>query len=190
MFIFNAFIQSLIGLYDYAGITGGARAARLFALAEPEAAAEVPLSDTGDWSRYSFRGRESTREYHELLRELLASLCSRLRTAVYCKTARNFRRYATEPAELLALGPQRVTQGIETRVSFSVSKLSAVQLTITREGRTALDKLATFRRGSGSFAWTPRSTGSYQVRLAAKELRSGRGLRTQTFNQIESLPAP
>ena len=109
--------------------------------------------------------------------------------AGYCQTARNFRSYANNPAQLALLGPPAVTQGLSTSVSFAVSKLSAVQLTITREGRTALDKLITARRGSGSFAWTPASAGTYEVRLAAKELRTGRELRTQAIGQIESLPA-
>ena len=188
LYVTNAFVQALIGLYDYATITGETVARRLYDLAEPELRREVPASDTGDWSRYSYRGRESTPAYHELLRELLASLCARVRTPVYCVTATNFRRYATEPAELVLLGPTTVVQDQPIRVQFTVSKLSVVQLTVTRDGRTALDKLATFRRGGGSFAWTPRGAGTYSVRLASKELRTGRGLRTRIYGQIESLP--
>jgi len=195
-FVINAFIQSLIGLYYYAEIAGDTTARRLFDVAEPEARLEVPLNDTGDWSTYSFHGRESTSVYHELLRELLSSLCDRVRaptytgvrTPVYCDTARNFGRYATEPAQLALLGPASVVKDQPTRVSFTVSKLSAVQLTITRDGRTALDKVVTFRRGTGFFDWTPKSAGTYSVRLASKELRTGQGLRTQVSGAIESLP--
>ena len=188
LFIINAFVQALIGLHDYATITGDTTARRLFAVAEPEARLEVPQNDTGDWSTYSFRGRESTAEYHELLRELLSSLCDRVRVPVYCTTARNFRRYTTEPAQLALLGPGTVVKDQATLVRFSVSKLSAVQLTITLNGSTALDKVITFRRGSGSFAWTPKAAGTYSVRLASKELRTGRGLRTLVSGAILSLP--
>ena len=69
---------------------------------------------------------------------------------------------------------------------FSLSKLSAVQITITRNGKLALDRTSTFRRGNGSFAWVPRSAGTYRVRLAAKELRTGAELRTYVNGQIES----
>lgn len=181
-------MQALIGLYDYALITGDPVARQLFDAAEPEARPEVAASDTGDWSTYSYRGRESTAGYHELLRELLSSMCDRVRDPVYCDTARKFRRYATEPAELVSLGPVTVAEGQATSVRFFVSKLSAVQVTITRDGRTALDKLATFRRGDGSFSWTPGASGTYSVRVAAKELRTGRGLRTQVLGRIDSLP--
>ncbi len=186
LYIINAFLQSLIGLYDYAQITGDQAARRLFLAAEPEARRELPRNDTGDWSTYSFGGAESTREYHELLREFSASLCNRLREKVYCDTARRFREYATEPAELELLGPLNVTKGIATQVRFSLSKLSAVQITITRNGKLALDRTAAFRRGGGSFTWVPRSAGTYTVRLAAKELRTGAELRTRVSGKIES----
>ncbi len=188
LFIVNAFLQSLIGLYDYAEITGDDDARRLFLAAEPEARRELTASDTGDWSTYSYRGAESTREYHELLRELTASLCSRLRTKVYCQSARNFLSYMTDPAEVELLGPASATKGVPTTVRFSVSKLSAVQVTITRDGRVALDRIATFRRGNGSFAWKPGAVGTYRIRVAAKELRTGQGLRTSVTGQVDSTP--
>jgi len=189
LFIMNAFLQSVIGLYDYADATGDTTASRLWRSAEPEARAELPLHDTGDWSRYSYRGAESTTEYHVLLTEFASSLCSRLREPVYCTTARQFREYMTEPADLELLGPETATKGQTTSVRFSVSKLSAVQITITRNGRVAMNRTASFRRGNRAFTFKPGATGTYSVRLAAKELRTGRGLRTRTSGEIESLPA-
>ncbi len=187
LYITNAFLQSLIGLYDYAEITGDTAARRLFEAAEPEARLELPASDTGDWSTYSYRGAESTREYHELLREFAASLCSRLHRKVYCGTARNFLDYMTDPAELELLAPADfVTKGVPVQIRFSVSKLSAVQVTVTRDGKIALDKLGTFRRGNGSVAWKPGAVGTYRIRVAAKELRTGRGLRSSVTGQVES----
>jgi hypothetical protein len=188
LFVINAFLQSLIGLHDYAHITGDATARRLFRAAEPEAREELPANDTGDWSTYSYRGAESTRAYHELLREMAAGMCSRLGRRAYCEAARNFLAYTTDPAEVELLGPEFVTKGVPTRVRFSLSKLSAVQITITRDGMVALDKLATFRRGEGSFAWKPGAVGTYRVRIAVKELRTGQGLRTSTVGYVESQP--
>ncbi len=186
LFVINAFLQSVIGLYDYAAITGDPTADRLWRQAEPEARAELPRNDTGDWSTYSYGGRESTREYYDLLLEFTTGLCHRLQVDVYCNTTRNFRDYLTKPADLALLGPATATRGVPTQVSFSVSKLSAVQVVITLNGQTSLDKTATFRRGQGSFAWTPGGTGTYSVTLAAKELRTGKGLRTRSSGQILS----
>lgn len=188
LYIINAFLQSLIGLYDYAEITDDATARRLFRAAEPEAREELPANDTGDWSTYSYGGAESTREYHELLREFSASMCSRLRRKVYCDTAKAFLSYMTDPAEVELLGPASARKGVETRVRFFVSKLSAVQVTVTRDGMTALDELGTFRRGNGSFEWKPGAAGRYRIRVATKELRTGRGLRSQTVEYVESEP--
>ena len=188
LYIINAFMQALIGLYDYSEITGDTTARRLFAEGEPEAQQELMANDLGDWSTYSYRGAESTREYHELLREFAASMCSRLRLEVYCDTARNFLSYTTDPAELELLGPVSVTKGVPTQIRFSVSKLSAVQVTVTRDGEVALDEIDTFRRGTGSFEWTPKAAGTYRIRVAAKELRTGRSLRSSITGVVDSTP--
>jgi hypothetical protein len=186
LYIINAFLQSLIGLYDYAEITGDQAARRLFLDAEPEAREELPANDVGDWSTYSYRGALSTFEYHELLREFAASMCSRLRVKVYCDASKRFLSYMTDPAEVELLGPQLVTKGVPVAVRFYVSKLAAVQVTITRDGKVAFDKLGTFRRGNGSFEWKPGAAGTYRIRVATKELRTGRGLRSSVTGVAES----
>jgi D-glucuronyl C5-epimerase-like protein len=98
-YIFNAFTQALIGLYDYSLISGDGRALRLFQEAEPELEREIPSSDRGDWSMYSYRGEISDISYHELLREVLQSMCSRGLGEIYCKYARRYRNYQTHPPD-------------------------------------------------------------------------------------------
>jgi len=96
LFIFNAFFQSLIGLHDYGKLTANVRATSLFEQGELEARREVRYSDTGNWSRYSFRGAKSTPLYHELLREILQGLGRRLgEDGIYCKYAIRYRKYQT-----------------------------------------------------------------------------------------------
>ena len=73
LFIFNGFLQSLIGLDAYGDLTGDALGGTLFRAGHGNAKAIVPLSDTGSWSRYSVGGPESTLEYHALLRTSSAS---------------------------------------------------------------------------------------------------------------------
>ena len=96
-FIYNAFTQALIGLYDFSRITGDQRALRLFQEAEPELAREIPFSDLGDWSMYSYKGEVSDISYHELLREVLQSMCTRRLGEIYCTYARRYRRYQKHP---------------------------------------------------------------------------------------------
>ena len=176
LYIFNAFLQSLIGLHDYGRLARDARATSLFRAAEPEARQEVPLSDVGDWSRYSFRGRESTREYHELLREVLQGMGRRL-GGIYCAYAIRYRGYQTAPPTIRFTGPQGGVAKRNARVRFSLSKLSVVELKVYKGRRLAFRRIATFRRGARSFGWRPRSAGRYVVRLGAKELRTGRSRR-------------
>jgi hypothetical protein len=74
--ILNGFIQSLVGLYDYASLTGDPVGQRLFEAGDAEARAEVPHYDTGAWSRYD-QSSESDLNYHELLTTFLQNLCQR-----------------------------------------------------------------------------------------------------------------
>ena len=190
LWIFNAFLQSLIGLYDYSEATGDARARELFEEAEPEARKELPLSDLGDWSRYNYAGHESSADYHELLREFLQSMCSRRLGAPYCTYARRYRGYQTDPPVLELNVPELTQKGDLTAIRFSVSKLSAVELTITKGTKVALHAITTFRRGARSFLWRPRSRGLYTVKLGAKELRTGLGLKDRGTTEIEVEPDP
>jgi hypothetical protein len=178
LYIFNAFLQSLIGLYDFSNLAGDARARALYADAIPEGREEVPLSDVGDWSLYNYRGHESNHDYHELLREFLQSLCSRHQGPVFCEYARKYHGYQVDPPTIDYEGPANATEDEPVSLRFSVSKLSAVQVTVTRpDGRVVFDRLATFRRGTGAFTWTPKGPSTFTVRVAAKELRTGLGKR-------------
>src|SRR5215211_303427 len=185
LYIFNAFLQTLIGLYDFSKLAPDNHAGELFRQAEPEARAEVPFSDVGDWSRYSYAGAESTAEYHELLRELLESMCIRRLGDIYCDYAKRYRGYQVDPPELRFVGPRIAPEDVTTSIRFTVSKLSAVEVKVYKGTSLALSRLATFRRGSGSFAWRPSSPGLYSVRLAAKELRTGLGKRDRVSGEIE-----
>jgi D-glucuronyl C5-epimerase C-terminus len=95
LFIFNGFLQALVGLDDYRDATGDARGTTLFRAGHGHARWLVPYADTGTWSRYSLGGPLSTLEYHVLLRDILATLCKRIGTAVYCDTAQRFGGYVT-----------------------------------------------------------------------------------------------
>jgi D-glucuronyl C5-epimerase C-terminus len=186
LYIFNAFLQSLIGLHDFGQLAGDERARRLFREAEPEARAEVPLSDVGDWSRYSYAGNESSGDYHELLREFLQSMCSRRLGALYCDYARRYRGYQVDPPELTWNGPDVATEDEPAQIRFNVSKLSAIEVKVTNpHGEVAFTRLATFRRGNGYFTWTPRGPGTFAVTVAAKELRTGLGKRDHDGGEIQ-----
>jgi hypothetical protein len=97
LFIFNGFLQSLVGLDDYRDATKDLRGTTLFRAGHSHARWLVPFSDTGSWSLYSLGGPPSTVEYHTLLRDILASLCRRIGTDLYCTTADRFTQYLGAP---------------------------------------------------------------------------------------------
>ena len=97
--IINAFLQSLIGLYDYAQVSHDPLAQQLFNAGNAEAQAEVPHFDTGAWSLYQ-PGVEDPLSYHELVTGFLEQLCQRTQAPVYCTTAQHFTAYLTTPPVL------------------------------------------------------------------------------------------
>ena len=189
LYIFNAFLQSLIGLYDFGRLADDDRALKLFSDAEPEAREEIPLSDVGDWSLYNYRGHESNHDYHELLREFLQSMCTRRLGELYCQYAKRYRGYQVDPPVLTYTGPDVATAKRLTALRFTVSKLSVVEVKVYRGDKLVFSRLGTFRRGIGAFAWRPGAPGHVTVRLAAKELRTGLGKKDRTAAEIEIGPA-
>jgi hypothetical protein len=94
--IINAFLQALIGLYDYAQASGDRLAAGLFAAGDRQAQAELPQFDTGSWSLYQ-PGVLDTIDYHKLVTGFLQELCARTSAAVYCDEAQRFQSYLNHP---------------------------------------------------------------------------------------------
>jgi D-glucuronyl C5-epimerase C-terminus len=172
--VLNGFVQSLVGLYDVAAITGDARAAQLFADGERAARAEVPLYDTGAWSLYSRDAitRESDLHYHTLLRDFLASLCDRTAEPVYCTAESHFTSYLTIPPQI-ALRTTRLRGGTTKPLRFSLSKISRATVSVTGpDGRMALAAAVdVVGYGTRSVTWNvPRKPGSYTVRVDATDL--------------------
>src|SRR5215204_3284108 len=149
--VLNGFIQSLVGLYDVAQITGDPRAAQLFVDGDATARKEVPTFDTGAWSYYS-RGaitRESDLSYHTLLRDFLTGLCDRTGAPVYCDAELHFTTYLTVPPEL-ALRTTRVRGGKATTLKFSLSKISRTSVTVTAPDGKRLLSVAAGTLGRGT----------------------------------------
>jgi hypothetical protein len=179
--VLNGFIQSLVGLHDYARLSGDPRGTALFQAGDPQARHEVPLYDTGAWSLYS-RGsttRESDLGYHDLLRGFLEGLCRRTDAEVYCTTAENFVAYKSQPP-LVEVKPRRLRGGRPGRVRFELSKISNVTLKITRGERVVESRpFGVVGYGKRTFGWdVPRRRGDYTVQLDVRDL-AGNGATAQ-----------
>jgi hypothetical protein len=180
--IINAFLQTLIGLYDFSQVSGNPIAAALFASGNKEAQADVPAFDTGAWSLYQ-PGVEDTLDYHELVTGFLQQLCTRTAAPVYCTTAQHFQAYLTT-APVLTQVTTRARTKAQFSLRFRLSKGSHVGVTVTRGTSTVFATSAGFSYGSHSFT-IPRlkQAGSYGVTLTATDL-AGNFSRTTGSLQV------
>jgi hypothetical protein len=192
--ILNGYIQSLVGLYEYAKLTGDAEGQALFEAGDANARAETPRYDTGAWSLYD-QHSESDLSYHELLAEFLEHLCERTKTgepqatvhtpipgdAIYCTTATHFREYVkTAPA--IALLTQTLRTSRRAGVQLELSKVASVSMSISLGGRTVWTNSATVEAGKPRLLWvTPSKAGSYTVTLKARDLAGNEAGATGTI---------
>jgi hypothetical protein len=168
--IINAFLQTLIGLYDFAQVSGNPTAAALFAAGDAQAQAELPSFDTGAWSLYQ-PGVEDTLDYHQLVTGFLQQLCARTQAAVYCTTAQHFQSYLTIPPALTQL-TGKVRDKAAFALRFRLSKISHVGIVLTdASDKTIFATSASFGYGVRSFT-VPRikKPGTYGVVLTATDL--------------------
>jgi hypothetical protein len=167
--IINAFLQTLIGLDDFARVSRNPTAARLFAAGNAEAMAEVPSFDTGAWSLYQ-PGIEDDLSYHQLVTGFLSQLCTMVGAPVYCTTARHFQAYETTPPVLTQL-TGRATAQLPTTLRFRLSKVSRVGVVISQGSRQVFATSASFPYGTDRFALPAiKQPGTYSVALAATDL--------------------
>ena len=173
--IINAFLQTLIGLYDFTQVSHSATAAALFAAGNAQAQAELPSFDTGAWSLYQ-PGIEDPLSYHQLVTGFLQQLCTRTQAPVYCTTAQHFQAYETTPPALTQLTRRARDKGTFA-LRFRLSKISHVGMTVTNDAdRTVFATSASFGYGVRSFT-IPRikKAGTYGVVLAATDLAGNFG---------------
>ncbi len=169
--VINGFLQTLIGLVDYAYASGDSGALSMFRSASAEAKYELPSYDTGAWSLYE-PGQEDSLSYHQLVTGFLHTLCQRTGALPYCATAHRFDTYLTTPP-VLGLGTTSATG-----VSFTLSKISNVTLTVTNGSRTAFSATNQFPYGTDSFTMPALAPGSYTVKLSATDLAGNVGTTT------------
>ncbi len=167
--VINGFLQSLIGLDDYAQVSHSVTAERLFAAGSTEAQAELPAFDTGAWSLYQ-PGEEDSLSYHVLVTGFLHQLCTMTRVPQYCRTASAFQKdLKTPPALRILTGRIAVKKSVSVR--FSVSKISRVGITLQRGHETLFSTSASFPHGQHAFNLPSlRNRGIALVKLDATDL--------------------
>jgi hypothetical protein len=173
LFVINAHLQALVGLYDFAGIAGDGRALALFQQGDATAQAAMPTYDTGKWSMYD-QNHESDLNYHKLVTTFLGNLCKRTATPVYCDTEARFKADLESPPTVTA-ATQRIRAGVPAKLAFALDKVSRVGLVVSQGTRTVYSTSAVVGRGARFFGWSrPAAPGVYQLRLLATDLAGNR----------------
>jgi len=182
--VVNGFIQTLVGLWDYAQIASDPAAARLFRAGDRQARRDVVADNTGAWSLYQLGGAESDLSYHELLQGFLKNLCDRTGTAIYCSTAQDYAQDLHEPATTTLL-THRVKGGSSILVRFSLSKVSRIGMTIRHDDGVVFQTSASIGRGVHGYAWkAPKRAGTYDVTLTSTDLAGNNGRTTDTIEVV------
>jgi D-glucuronyl C5-epimerase C-terminus len=177
--VINGFLQTLIGLWDYWHASGDTTARALFKAASPEAQYELPSYDTGAWSLYE-PGQEDTLSYHQLVTGFLQQLCDRTGNQTFCTEASRFNSYLTTPP-ILALTTTSARSGAGFALSFTLSKISNVTVTISHGSQTVFSTTSQVPYGTDSFTSPALSPGAYTVRLSATDLAGNVGTTTGTL---------
>ena len=169
LLVLNAFVQALVGLYDFGAYANDDVTRALFADGDRVLQRDIGKFDTGFWSRYSL-GRESDLGYHKLVTGFLANLCERTGTPVYCETGARFDQYLHE-APILEVVSDRLRGGRATPLRFRVSKISRVSVRVRRGDKVVAAWSAVLSGGARSFTWAvPKRRGEYEVRVSATDL--------------------
>ncbi len=167
--IINAFLQTLIGLHDYAQASANPQAAQLFAAGNAEALAELPSYDTGAWSLYQ-PGLEDTLSYHQLVTGFLAQMCTITASPLYCSTAAHFQTYLVTLPVLTQL-TFRARARRTRQLRFQLSKYSHVGIVVSQGAQTRFATSANFPYGVDYFTVPAlRQAGVYTVTLTATDL--------------------
>lgn len=183
--VINAHLQALVGLYDFAQLTGDGRALALFQQGDATAQALLPSYDTGQWSMYD-QSHESDLSYHNLVTGFLSNLCTRTGTPIYCSTAANFKNdLKTVPQ--VTLSSQKVRAGTPAKLTFSLDKISRVGLVVRSGNQVVWSTSAIIGRGSHYYTWSrPAPGGSYQLTASATDLAGNRS--PQAASTLRVLP--
>jgi hypothetical protein len=178
--VFNAQLQSIVSLRDYAQASGNAAAQSLADAMDVAAQVMLPRFDTGYWSLYELGGHEASLEYETFVTQLLIKLAQQTQDPVWQDAATRFYAYLRVPPQLvpaaltapISVYPKPRDNFLDTAaVAFSLSKRSTVTLTAGGVSVTA-----TLDRGDRTLIWLPGTLapGTYPAQLTAVDLAGNR----------------
>lgn len=175
--VLNAFLESLIGLYELNARFPSSLTQQLYARGNSVAQRMLAAFDTGAWALYQAGGAEANLNYMELTTTFLQNLCSMTSDPAYCDYASLFGGYLKEPPVLSAVKiPGSRQAGRATTARFTLSKVSNVTLTLRNAGGAAVvTQSGQIPYGRRKLNFTaPTAPGTYTWSLTATDLAGNR----------------
>jgi hypothetical protein len=174
--VFNAQLQTILSLLEYADVTGDPAAASLAHRLDATAQALLPRFDTGYWTLYELGGQEAPLEYEQYVTDLAIKLAQQTGEPVWQSAAKRFYAYVKQPPQLtvpppiapITLYPQPADGWLDNaQVTFTLSKRARV--TLSAGGRAVGGWLD---HGQHALTWKPGTLppGSYTGQLTAVDL--------------------
>ncbi len=165
--IINAFLQTLLGLYDYQQVSLDPVASALYNAGNRQAQAELPSFVTGGWSLYQ-AGQPDPASYHTLVTGFLKLLCQKTQVPVYCTTYQLFVADALSRPQL-TLETTTATSGQKFSLRFKLTKYAAVGVTLSRAGKNYLYTKRSFFAGTDAFATPKLKAGTYGLAMSVTD---------------------
>jgi hypothetical protein len=185
--IINAYLQTLLGLYDYAQASLDPSALALFRSGTAQAQSELPSFIISGWSLYQ-PGVPDNLNYHELVTGFLRLLCQKTSIPVYCRTYSTFSSDLTTKPKLTQVTVAAVA-GKSFNLQFALSKYAAVGVTLSRGSKSYLYTKQSFYAGTDSFKAHALKAGTYSLTRSATD-PAGNYTRTTGELQVCSGSCP
>jgi hypothetical protein len=166
--IINAFLQTLLGLYDYAQTSSDPTAVSLYNAGNRQAQAELQSFVIGGWSLYQ-PGQADNLNYHELVTGFLQLLCQKTTITAYCGTYQKFEGdLLTKPQ--LTLQTTSAPAKKKFNLQFQVSKYASVGVTLSQGSKNFLYTKKSFYAGTRSFPAPKLKAGTYALAMSVTDL--------------------
>jgi len=165
--IINAFLQTLLGLYDYEQVSRDPTASALYTAGNRQAQAELRSFIVGGWSLYQ-AGAADSLSYHTLVTGFLKLLCQKTQGPAYCTTYQRFEAdLLTRPQ--LTLETTRAIAGKRFDLNFKLSKYAAVGVTLNQHAKTYIYEKRSFFAGTRSLLAPKLKSGTYSLTMSVTD---------------------
>lgn len=148
-FIYNGFLQALIGLDEVRRRTAHPLAESLFAAGEPVARAAIARFTSTGWSFYE-PGSWNSASYHELTRGFMAGLCWRAAQKAWCDAEHRYWLMQATPPNI-RVTTISVRAGKPAMISFTISKPGTVTASVRSQGRVIRRLQSWYQPGRHAF---------------------------------------